>query len=235
MSKDRDENYQFTTDGWTLFGRGSVSTVIVDKYEDIANLKNVGQGALIYVKSDVNKNGEENMYVVTKDKMVNGTVQPETYVALSTFAKSQVPTLRYDDSLPEGKKQYLNRQDEFILKFFFSSDTFGDGKFKIYKNGALIRAFNAAKGNVLVNLGAFETNGQYTIEVAATDYFGVPAPTNLKFNIIVGGLELTSSFDETLATAIYEIGDTIAVPYLVSVSDKEQKIKNSIYCNKTKW
>ena len=94
--KDRDENYQFTTNGWTLFGRGSVSTVIVDKYEDIANLKNVGQGALIYVKSDVNKNGEENMYVVTEDKMVNGTTQPETYVTLSTFAKSQVPTLRYD-------------------------------------------------------------------------------------------------------------------------------------------
>ena len=223
--KDRDENYQYNGKEWVLFGRGSVSTVIVDKYEDIAKLTNVGQGALIYVKSDVNKNGEENMYVVTKDKMSNGSVMPETYVTLSTFAKSQVPTLRYDESLPEGKKLYMNREDEFVLKFFFSSDTFGDGKFKIYKNGALIRAFNASKGNVLVNLGAFETNGQYTIEVAATDYFGVPAPTNLKFNVIVGGLELSSSFDETLTTAIYEIGDTISVPYLVSVSDKEQKIK----------
>ena len=223
--KDRDENYQYTGSEWVLFGRGSVSTVIVDKYEDIANLKNVGQGALIYVKSDINKNGEENMYVVTKDKMVDGAVTPETYVALSTFAKSQVPTLTYNEDLPEGKKIYMGREEEFVLKFFFSSDTFGDGKFKIYKNGALVRAFNAAKGNVLVNMGAFETNGQYTIEVAATDYFGVPAPNNLKFNVIVGGLELTSSFDETLTTAIYEIGDEISVPYIVTVSDREQKIK----------
>ena len=223
--KDSDENYQYTGSEWVLFGRGSVSTVIVDKYEDIAKLKNVVQGTLIYVKQDINKNNEENMYVITKDKIANGVTVPETYVALSAFAKSQVPTLTYTEDLPEGKKIYMGREEEFVLKFFFSSDTYGDGKFKVYKNGSLVRAFNAAKGNILVNMGAFETNGQYTIEVAATDYFGVPAPINLKFNIVVGGLELVSSFNETLTTAIYEIGDEISVPYIATVSDREQQIK----------
>ena len=223
--KDRDENYQYTGSGWTLFGRGSVSTTIVDTYESIAGLENIGEGALIYVKSDSNKNDEENMYVVTESKVINGITVPTKYVALSTFAKSLVPTLKYDESLPEGKKIYFSREEDFVLKFFFSSDSYGDGKYKIYKNGALIRSFNAAKGNVLVNLGKFDTNGQYSIEVSASDYFGVPAPKNLIYNIIVGGLELASTFDETLTTAIYEIGDTVSVPYIATVSDKDQKIK----------
>ena len=98
--KDRDENYQYTGSGWTLFGRGSVSTTIVDTYESIAGLENIGEGALIYVKSDSNKNDEENMYVVTESKVINGITVPTKYVALSTFAKSLVPTLKYDESLP---------------------------------------------------------------------------------------------------------------------------------------
>ena len=231
--KDRDENYQYDGKNWVLFGRGSVSTVIVDKYEDIANLKNVGQGALIYVKSDVNKNGEENMYVVTKDKLVDGQVAPEVYVALSTFAKSQVPTLRYDESVPEGKNIYLNKEDELILKFFFSSDTYGDGKFRIWKNGALVRSFDASKGNVLINMGAFDVNGEYKVEVAATDYFGTPAPNNLLYKVIVGGLDLSSTFDETILSAIYEVGDEIKVPYVARVGDKQQKIKTVFTVTRT--
>ncbi len=223
--KDRDENYQYTEGGWTLFGRGSVSTTIVDTYESIASLKNVGEGALIYVKSDSNKNNEENMYVVTKSELVDGVVIPITYVALSTFAKSLVPTLNYDESIPEGKKIYMSRDEEFILKFNFSSDSFGDGKYKVYKNGSLIRSFTGAKGTVLVNLGKFDLNGAYSIEVSASDYFGVPAPKNLQYDIIVGGLELSSTFEETLTTAIYEIGDEISVPYTATVSDRDQKIK----------
>jgi hypothetical protein len=228
--KDEDNNYQYNGTEWVEFGRGgadesAVRTLIVETYEDIALLENVGQGSLIYVKSDSNKNGEENMYVVTQDEMKGEIIIPKTYVALSTFAKSTVPTLKYNDEIPEGKKIYLNRDDEFILKFFFSSDTFGDGKFKIYKNGGLIRAFTAPKGNVLSNLGTFDMNGSYTIEVQATDYFGIPAPINLKYTVIVGGLELTSSFNETLLTAIYEVGDDITVPISAVVGDKEQKIK----------
>jgi hypothetical protein len=74
-------------------------------------------------------------------------------------------------------------------------------------------------------MGAFDVNGEYKVEVAATDYFGTPAPKNLLYKVIVGGLDLSSTFDETILSAIYEVGDEVKVPYVARVGDKQQKIK----------
>jgi hypothetical protein len=79
--KDEKTNYQYTDSEWKEFGKSNNSSVVVDKYEDIANLKEVEQGALIYVKSDSNKNGEQNIYVVTRHEVVNGIVFRKEFIS----------------------------------------------------------------------------------------------------------------------------------------------------------
>ena len=197
------------------------STVTVDTYEDIANLEDVQEGTIIYVKSDSNSDGS-NVYVVESITSAN---KVDVCTPISDFVKSTVPKLSYDASMPEGTKIYKSNSDDVIIRFKFTSDTYGDGKYKIYRDGVLLKSFSDAKGNVLVNLGKFVNDGTFEITVTATDYLGIPAPETLKFTAIVGGLKLKSSFDETLQTAIYEIGDTISFPYEVSVSDKTAIIK----------
>ena len=222
---DEDANYQFDGTDWIPFGRGSGATSLVNTYNDIALLENSTLGGLVYVASDANKNNEPNIYVVTEVREDGNKVIPVKYVSLSSFAKSQIPTLSYDSGTPEGVNIYKNKDEDVILTFNFTSDNFGDGKYRIYKDGGLLRSFSAAKGIVMVNLGPITTNGSYSITVTATDYFGIPAPQTLEWTVIVGGLELSSTFDETLASAIFEVGNEIAFPYLVTCADTSQKIK----------
>lgn len=69
-------------DKWILHGRGNVNTMIVDSYSDIVDLANVGIGAWIYVKNDVNNSNKKSMYLVTDEKEVNGIKYPRTCINL---------------------------------------------------------------------------------------------------------------------------------------------------------
>jgi hypothetical protein len=104
---DEDKNYQYDGEKWVEFGRGSAATTIVQNYEMINSLKDCGVGSLIYVISDVNKSNEPNVYIVTEaEEDEDGNMIPITYVSLANFSKNQIPTLAYDESMPEGKKLY---------------------------------------------------------------------------------------------------------------------------------
>ena len=138
--------------------------------------------------------------------------------------ESAVPTLTYDASMPEGRRIYLKDDEELIIRFN-SSNTYGDGKYRVYRNGSLIKSWSGAKGNVIANLGPITTDGTYEITVTATDYLTIPAPETLTFKVIVGGLKVSSTFDETLLTAIYEEGDVIEFPYTASLADASQRMK----------
>ena len=202
------------------------STLVVKEYHEIAELEDVQQGGMVYVESDSNKNGDANIYVIISVKEnEEGVIIPDEYVPLNQFTKSDVPTLSYDDSMPEGLKVYLNAEDDFIIRFKFDSDTYGDGKYKIYRDGMLLKSFSDAKGTVIVNLGPMVTDGSYEITVNATDFLGIPAPQTLTYNVVVGGLKFTSTFEETIRGQIFEVNDIVEFPYIVSVSDSESKIK----------
>ena len=103
------------------------STVTVDTYEDIANLEDVQEGTIIYVKSDSNSDGS-NVYVV---ESITSDNKVDVCTPISDFVKSTVPKLSYDASMPEGTKIYKSNSDDVIIRFKFTSDTYGDGKYKI--------------------------------------------------------------------------------------------------------
>lgn len=226
---DEDKKYRWTGSEWKKDGGSGSANFIVATYQDIDGIRSEDpiKGSLIYVESDSNKANEANMYIVTEEaRNEDRLYYPAKYVAMSTFAKSQVPVLAYDESMPEGVKIYKTRDDNVILRFSFTSDNYGDGKYRIYKDGSLLKAWSAPKGVVIAEIGKITTNGQYELTVTAEDYFGIPSnPKEIKFQVIVGGLEVSSSFDETLLSAIYEVGDEIIFPYSANISDREQTIK----------
>lgn len=215
-----------TNDNWQVFktsGDGSGSgngSLVAQTKEQISTLKS-SVGVFIYVLNDEDNNNEPNIYIV---KSVNSDGSISEISPISSFSKSTVPTLSYDESMPEGSKIYKSTKDDVVLKFNFSSETYGDAKYKIYRNGSLIKTLSGSKGTVIINLGPIENEGTYELSVTATDYLGVPAPQTLIFNTIIGGLRLTSTFNETLNNTVFEIGDSIVVPYTATSSDTSAQI-----------
>ena len=205
----------------------NTSTTIVPTYASMLKSK-ASVGSLFYVIADENDaseaGAEPGFYIVTSIKEENGVKIPATWDKINK-KDNNIPKLSYDASMPEGTKIYLNDTDELIVKFNFSASTFGDGKYRVYMNGSLLKSWSGPKGNVVANLGRITADGTYEITVSATDYLTVPAPETLSFTAIVGGLKLTSTFDQTLLSAIYEEGDYIEFPYIVSLADASQTMK----------
>ena len=207
---------------WGLVGNTSIN--IVKNYATMMEQKS-SVGNLYYVRNDENWDDEPGFYIVlTVKENENGVKVPDEVDRINK-KENNVPTLSYDSSMPEGTKMYLKENQDLILKFNFTSATYGDGKYRVYRDGVLMRSWSAAKGSVLVNLGPITTDGTFNITVTATDYLTIPAPETLSFKVIVGGLKLTSTFDETLMTAIYEEGDNIDFPFNATVSDLTATMK----------
>ena len=203
------------------------TTAIVNNYKQMM-LQEAVVGKLFYVLEDETSEKEPGFYIVLSVKEnEEGKMVPDVVDRINK-KENNVPTLSYDDSMPEGTKMYLTDKDDLVLKFNFKSNTYGDGKYRVYRDGVLIRAFSAAKGNVLVNLGPITMDGTFNITVTATDYLTIPAPETLSYTVIVGGLKLTSGFEETLANTIYEIGNVIEFPYSATVSDINAVMKMKI-------
>ena len=210
---------------WGLVGRTSVN--IIKDYKTMMQQQSV-VGDLYYVRNDENWDDEPGFYIVLSVKENENGIKVPDEVDRINKKENNVPTLSYDSSMPEGTKMYLKNNEDLILRFNFMANTYGDGKYRVYRDGVLMRSWSGAKGSVFVNLGPISMEGTFNITVTATDYLTIPAPETLSFKVIVGGLKLASSFDETLSAAIYEVGDVIEFPYSATVSDLTATMKMNI-------
>ena len=206
----------------------STSTTIMPNYASMLQ-SNAVVGSLFYVISDESdESNNPGFYIITSVKEdENGRKIPATWDKINKKDKS-VPTLSYHPSMPEGTKIYLKDDEDLIIKFNFMADTYGDGKYLVKRGGSVMKSWTGPKGDVIVNLGRITTDGSYEITVSASDYLTIPATETLTFKVIVGGLKLTSTFDETLLTAIYEEGDSIEFPYAASLADASANMKLNI-------
>ena len=222
-----DEPMWICNEGGTPGKWGPVSntnTTIVPSYNGMLKSK-ASVGCLFYVLADESDDDNPGFYIITSVKEdEDGKKVPATWDKINK-KESSVPSLTYDPSMPEGTRIYLKDEQDLIIKFNFSSMTYGDGKYRVYRDGSLVRAWSGAKGSVMVNLGPIDADGTYDITVTATDYLTIPAPETLSFKVIVGGLKLSSTFEETLLTAIYEEGDIIEFPYKATLADSSVRMK----------
>lgn len=140
---------------------------------------------------------------------------------------AEVPSLEYDSSSPAGKKIYLQSGENLILFARFSSTTYGNCTLRVYKDNILFKTITAPKGTVVMELGAMDVDGTFNYRVSGSDYLGIAAPDDLYFTVVVGGLKLSTTFDETIKNII-EANTEIKVTYRSSSADTTSKIK--IYC-----
>lgn len=187
--------------------------------KDIENLTSAKQGSLVYIPAL--GDADERLYIVHEvQKNADGTTTVTNYSELKTGGgTSTVPTLSYIDSMPEGERIYKTVDDDIVLQFHFFSSTYGNGNYRVYRDGSLAKSFSDVKGNVLINLGKLATETTYVFTVTATDYLGIPAPETLMFTVVVGGVKLTSTFDQTITNTVFETDSNITVPYTLSCSD----------------
>ena len=205
---------------------GNANIFYLQDKTQILNLTNAQQGSLIYVAQ--HDDVQETLFIIDEVTMnEDGTTSIADYheLKLGGGGGNSIPSLTYVKEMPENEKVYVTTETDLILRFNFTSPTYGTGNYKIYRNGSLIQSLTSDKGNVIVNLGKLPTNGSYEFTVTATDFLSIPAPETLTFTVVCGGLELTSSFDQTLATSIFETDTTINVPYTISCSDTTAQVK----------
>lgn len=202
--------------------------IVIENLDSISTIVNAKKGMMIYCE-DSGENQNTIFIVTSVVENENGESLVNEYKDISEFVKSSIPKLSYDESLPAGSKLYKTIKDDIILSFKFSSDTYGNANYKIYRDGVLIKSFTDAKGNMVINLGRLTNDGSYVFSVTATDYLGIPAPETLTYEVVCGGLKLTSTFDKTIEGTIYELDTEISIPYSVSCSDISANIK--IYCS----
>ena len=205
---------------------GGGSTYYIQNKNEILSIKNAKKGSLIYVPRS--ENDEEMLFIVHEvEENGDGTTKISDYTELKLGGggNNTIPSLSYVDIMPENQNIYVTTENEVVLRFSFSSPTYGTANYRVYRNGSLVSTLVADKGNVIINLGKLSTNGTYEFTVTATDYLGIPAPETLTFTVICGGLELESSFDLTVRDSIFEVDSEIIVPYIVNCSDMKSKIK----------
>ena len=144
--------------------------------KDIENLTSAKQGSLVYIPAL--GDADERLYIIHEvQKNADGTTTVTNYSELKTGGgTSTVPTLSYIDGMPEGERIYKTVDDDIVLQFHFFSSTYGNGNYRVYRDGSLVKSFSDVKGNVLINLGKLATETTYVFTVTATDYLGIPAP-----------------------------------------------------------
>ena len=189
------------------------STYYIQNKNEILTIKNAKKGSLIYIPKSGNDN--ELLFIVHEvDENSDGTTTIVDYTELKLGGGSNsIPSLTYVSAMPENQNVYVTMENDVILRFNFTSPTYGTGNYRIYRNGSLVSTVVGEKGNVIVNLGKLTANGSYEYTVTATDYLGIPAPESLTFVVVCGGLELESSFDLTVRDTIFEVDTEISVPY----------------------
>lgn len=160
-------------------------------------------------------------YVI--DEKVTYRYEDNVWVPFGVMETS-VPELSYDFTNPAGKKIYYKLGEQMNIICKFASTTYGDCTIRVYKDNVLFKTITSPKGTISLDLGRADTEGTFSFRVAGQDYLGIAAPDDLRYTVVVGGLTLTSTFGQVIASTI-ETTTNVAVGYAVKSSDSSSQVK----------
>lgn len=133
---------------------------------------------------------------------------------------SNLPTLKSD-----FKDCAIDKGTDLTIPIFFSSPNMGNATLYFLVNNIQVDTTGIKQGNNNVKLASrYLTATDNVVSVYAKDRAGLVS-NQLSWNIIVGGIDLTSTFDYTVD---YGITDTIRIPYKI-----ETGINNKIVMTMT--
>lgn len=120
---------------------------------------------------------------------------------------SNLPTLKSD-----FKDCAIDKGTDLTIPIFFSSPNMGNATLYFLVNNIQVDTTGIKQGNNNVKLASrYLTATDNVVSVYAKDRAGLVS-NQLSWNIIVGGIDLTSTFDYTVD---YGITDTIRIPYKI--------------------
>lgn len=115
----------------------------------------------------------------------------------------QLPVLAYSDEYPEGKTLNYEIGERISFTIKFTSPNYGQGQITIRTgDGQLVNTFKADKGIITIDLGTATTEGTTTYRITAIDALSVPAERELRYTIVVGGVKISSNFEDILQEGI---------------------------------
>lgn len=160
-------------------------------------------------------------YVV--DETVTYRYEGDKWVPFGVM-ETAVPELTYDFANPAGKKLYYKVGEQMTIVCKFTSTTYGDCTIRVYKDNVLFKTITSPKGTIALDLGKADSEGTFSFRIAGQDYLGIVAPDDLTYTVVVGGLTLTSTFGQVIASTI-ETSTNIIAAYSVKSSDSSSQVK----------
>lgn len=234
----KDENGNWVT------GNKAIETSIVDQSGNFES-DNV-EGALRELADKVAKNSDivniEAMAKANSSKIAD--LQQKTNNTTNTLggiqsdlnqAKEDIEWLKANggggggSNLPTIKSDFkdcaIDKGKDLTIPIFFSSPNMGNATLYFLVNNIQVDTTGIKQGNNNVKLlSKYLTATDNVVSVYAKDRAGLVS-NQLSWNIIVGGIDLTSTFDYTVD---YGITDTIRIPYTI-----ETGINNKIIMTMT--
>ena len=151
------------------------------------------------LKSRVTKNEEDIEYLKANGGGGGGTIVP---TITSTFTDCEIE-----------KGQDIN------IPIFFSSPSGGTGTAYISVNNIEVSTAGVKQGNNTIKvLGTYLTQTENTVGIYVRDRAGI-ASNQLNFNVVAGGITLTTTFDYEVD---YGITDTIKMPYSIETGVEDE-------------
>lgn len=123
-----------------------------------------------------------------------------------------LPTLTSD--FPETS--IGSTEDTFTIEYFFTSPNIGKGT-AYYMIDQEETTEAVRQGSNKITVGPF-SKGEHTVKISVTDVAGLFS-NQLTFKIISGGLEITSSYDDSLDL---ELNNEVVIDYFISALDPDQ-------------
>lgn len=158
-----------------------------------------------------------------EDETVTYRYEGDKWVPFGVMETS-VPELSYDFANPAGKKIYYKLGESMTIVCKFTSTTYGDCTLRVYKDNVLFKTIASPKGTIAIDLGKADTEGTFSFRIAGQDYLGIVAPDDLTYTVVVGGLSLSSTFGQVIASTI-ETNTNISAAYSVKSSDSASIVK----------
>jgi hypothetical protein len=135
------------------------------------------------------------------------------------------PKLSYVDQkgFREGDKVDYQLNDQMTLKFLFESSAAGSGTCTITRNGLPYKTLAVDRGEVLVDLGFANQSVEYIYTVTIVDALGRKADQTLTFHHVLGGVNLSSTFEAVLSdkNTVYtaNVEQSIQIPFSITYAE----------------
>ncbi len=145
---------------------------------------------------------------------------------------TQEPELSYLPVMSEGSIQYRGLTENIVLKFYFTSYAAGAVQVNVTMPDSTVKTYWKGKGEIEVDLGPAQAEGTYIYKVQVRDGANNVSPNTLEFKFSIGGVTLTSTFNDVIKLNPIVAGKgnySIGYSYSSPAGEGTREVKYQLY------